>query len=73
MSESACERRNRLLREQRAKQRIELARPFETPQEQNNRLCRERRTVQQATARAQHFLGNDALQLFGNEDVLAPA
>jgi hypothetical protein len=31
-----------------------------------------RRTVQQAVARAQPSLGNDALQLFGDEDALAP-
>jgi len=41
------------------------------PQVRNNRLCREQRTVQQATARAQPFLGNDALQLFGDDDVSA--
>jgi hypothetical protein len=34
-------------------------------------LCRERRTIQQTTAHAQSFLGNDALQLFGNEDTSA--
>jgi hypothetical protein len=41
------------------------------PQERNNRLCREQRTVQQATTRAQPSLGNDALQLFGDDDVSA--
>jgi hypothetical protein len=30
-------------------------------------------TVQQAAARAQPSLGNDALQLFGDKDALAPA
>jgi hypothetical protein len=55
-----------------AKQRVESTEPSETPQEQNNRLHREQQTVQQATARAQLFLGNDTLQLFGNEDVSAP-
>ncbi len=73
MSKSACERRSRLLREWRARQRIELVRPSEMPQERSNRLCRERRTIQQAAARAQPSLSNDALQLFGDEDVSALA
>jgi hypothetical protein len=37
-SKSACERRNCLQRERRAKQRTESAGPFETPQERSNRL-----------------------------------
>jgi hypothetical protein len=71
MLESACEHCNHLQREQSANQRTELAGPFETPQEQNTCLCREWLTVQQVVARAQPSLGNDALQLFGNEDALA--
>ncbi len=71
-SESAHERRNRLQREWRAKQRTKSAGPSETLQEQSNRLCRKRRTVQQATAPAQPSLGSDALQLFRDEDMLAP-
>ncbi len=57
---SARERRNRLQRERRARQCIELT----EPQERSNRLCRERQTVPQATTHAQPFLINDALQLF---------
>jgi len=68
---SARELHNRLQREQRAKQRTKLVRPFEMPQERNNCLCRERRTVRQAAARAQPSLGNDTLQLFGDKDALA--
>jgi len=45
----------------RAKQRVKSTEPSETPQEQNNHLHREQQTVQQATARAQFFLGNDTL------------
>ncbi len=43
------------------------------PQERSNRMCRERRTVQQATTRVHPSLGNDALQLFRDEDTLASA
>ncbi len=46
--------------------------PSQMPQGRNNRPRRERRTVRQA-ARAQPSLGNDALQLFTNEDVSALA
>ncbi len=63
-SESAHERRNRLQREWRAKQRTKSARPFEMLQERSNDLCRKRRTVQQVAAPAQPSFGNDALQLF---------
>jgi len=38
MSESTRECHNRLQRERRAKQCMESARPFETPQERSNRL-----------------------------------
>jgi hypothetical protein len=69
--ESTRECPNRMQRKQRARQRIESAGPFETPQERNNHLCRECRTVQQATTRARPFLGNDTLQLFGKEDTSA--
>ncbi len=72
-SKSASERRNHLLRKRHAKQRTELAEPSEMPQERSNRLCWERRTVQQVASHAQPSLGNDALQLFGDEDALAPA
>jgi hypothetical protein len=73
MSKCACECLNRLLKEQCATQRTELAGPFKMPQERNNHLCREWQTVQQATTRAQPSLGNDALQLFGDEDALTPS
>ncbi len=72
-SEFAHECRNHLQRERRARQRTESAGPFEMPQERSNRLCQERGTVQQAIARAQPSFGNDALQLFGDEDALALA
>jgi hypothetical protein len=71
-SESAHERHSRLQRKQRAKQCTKSTEPSETSQERSNRLCREQRTVQQAAARAQPSLGNDALQLFGDEDASAP-
>jgi len=64
MSKFAREHHNRLQRKRRARQRTELAKPFETPQEQSNRLRREQRIVQQAIKRAQPSLGNDTLQLF---------
>ncbi len=70
-SKSAHECRNRLQRERRARKRTKLVGPSETLQERSNHLCRERRTVQQATTRAQPSLGNDALQLFGDDDVSA--
>ncbi len=69
---SAHERHNHLQKERRAKQCIESAGPSETPQEQSNRLCQERQIVQQAAACAQLFLGNDTLQLFGDENASAP-
>ncbi len=72
MSESTCERHNRLQREHHAKQRIELARPSETLQEQNNCLHREHRTIQEATTCAQPSFSNDTLQLFRDEDASAP-
>jgi len=71
-SESAHERRNRLQKERRARQRAKLAGPSETLQERSNRLCGEWRNVQQATACAQPSLGNDALQLFGDENASTP-
>jgi hypothetical protein len=70
--ESAHEPRNRLQRERRARQRTKSAGPSETLQERSNHLHRERRTVQQAEARAQPSFGNDALQLFGDEDASTP-
>ncbi len=42
--------------------------PSKTSQERSNRLCQEQRTIQQAASRAQPSLGNDALQLFGDEN-----
>ncbi len=71
-SESAHERCNRLQREWRVRQCTKSAGPSETLQERSNHLCRERRTIQQATTRAQPSLSNDALQLFGDEDASAP-
>jgi hypothetical protein len=53
----------------RARQRTELAGPYETPQKRSNHLRRERRIVQQAVARAQPSLGNDALQLIGDRRI----
>jgi hypothetical protein len=70
-SESAHGRRNRLLKVRRARQRTKSIGPFETPQEQSNCLCQEQRIVQQAITCAQPSFNNDALQLFGDEDVLA--
>ncbi len=72
-SEFARERCNCLQKERHARQHTELAEPSETPQERSSRLCRERRTVQQATACAQPSLGNDALQLFRDEDASGSA
>jgi hypothetical protein len=66
--ESAHERCNCLQRERRARQRTKLVGPSKMLQERSNHLCRERQTVQQAAARAQPSLSNDALQLFGDED-----
>jgi len=37
---------NRLQKKRCAKQRIELAKPFETPQDRSNRLRQERQTIQ---------------------------
>ncbi len=71
-SESTHERHSRLQRKCRAKQCTKSAEPFEMSEERSNRLCREQQIVQQAGARAQPFLGNDALQLFGDEDASAP-
>jgi hypothetical protein len=68
MLESAHERHSHLQRKRRAKQRTKSTKPSEMSQERSNCLCREQRTIQQVTARAQPFLGNDALQLFGDED-----
>jgi hypothetical protein len=51
----------------------ESARPSKTPQERSNYLRREQQTIQQATPRAQPSLGNDASQLFVDEDTSAPA
>ncbi len=72
MSESTHERRSCLQRKRRAKQCTKSTGPSETSQERNNRLCQERRTVQQVATCAQPSLGNDALQLFGDEDTSAP-
>jgi hypothetical protein len=41
-------------------------------QEWSNHLHREWRIVQQATTHAQASFGNDALQLFGDQDTLTP-
>jgi hypothetical protein len=71
-SESAREHRNRLQREQCARQHIELVGPSKTPQERSSRMCQEWRTVQQATSCAQPSFGNDALQLFGDKDASTP-
>jgi hypothetical protein len=71
-SESTHERRNHLQRERCARQHTKSAGPSEMLQERSNHLCRERRTIQQAVARAQPFFGNDALQLFGDEDASTP-
>jgi hypothetical protein len=71
-SESTHERHNHLQREWHAKQRTKSAGPFETLQEQSNRLCRKQRTVQQVATPTQPSLNNDALQLFRDEDALAP-
>ncbi len=60
-------------REQRTRQRVKSTGPSETPQECNNRLRREQRTLQQAATHAQPSLGNDALQLFGDEDASTSA
>jgi hypothetical protein len=73
MSKFSCERRNRLQRERRARQRIESTMPSETPQERSNHLHREQQTVKQITTCAQPSLGNDALQLFTYEDASALA
>jgi len=70
-SKFAHERRNRLQREWHAKQRTKSAGPFETLQERSNDLCRKRQTIQQVATPAQPSFGNDALQLFRNEDALA--
>jgi hypothetical protein len=72
-SESTHERRNRLQREWRANQRTKSAEPFGTLQERSNDLCQKRRTVQQVAALAQPCFGNDALQLFRDEDALTLA
>jgi hypothetical protein len=69
---SARERRNRLLREQHARQCTKSIGPSETPQNRSNHLCRKQRTVQQVVARAQPSLSNDALQLFRDKNALAP-
>ncbi len=71
-SKSARECHKRLQREQCARQCTKSVGPFETPQERSNRLCQEQRTVQQVTTCAQPSLNNDALQLFGDENVSAP-
>ncbi len=52
---------------------VESTGPSETPQEQSNHLRQERQTVQQAAARAQPSLGNEALQLFVDENASTPA
>jgi len=67
------ERRNRLRRKWHARQHLEFTGPSEMPQDRNNRLCQERKTVQQATSRAQPSLGNDALQLFEDKNASALA
>jgi len=52
---------------------IESVGPFEMSQKWNNRLHWKQQIVQQATTRAQPYLGNDALQLFGNKDASTSA
>jgi len=70
-SESAHEHHSRLQRKRCAKQCIKSTKPSETSKERSNRVCQEQQTVQQATACAQPSLGNDALQLFRDEDASA--